>query len=206
MTWMVAALATALTLGLAGQVHAQTPGTKIAVVNIGTVFNKYQKAQDFKKMMENLLQPYKDRAEKIKKDVMAYQQGIANPQTDIKLKEQYQQAIVTLRRQLEDLDGEAKKVIGKKQEEHLIQLYKEVSTHIQAVASSQGYLLVLGFGEPPDADLFTFVNINRKLTAMDMGALVPLHFHPSLDISEQVAASLNRSYGGTTATPTSQQK
>ena len=206
MTWMVAALATTWTLGVASQAHAQQAGTKVAVVNIGTVFNKYQKAIDFKKMMEDTLKPYKDQAEKIKKDVLAYQGGINNPQTDIKLKEQYQQAIVKLKRQLEDLDGEARKIIGKKQEDHLIQLYKEVATHIQAVASSNGFHLVLGFGEPPDADLFTFVNINRKLTAMDMGALVPLYHHASLDISELVAASLNRSYGGTTATPTGQQK
>src|SRR5262245_17974722 len=206
MTWMVAALATAWTLGVASQAQAQAAGTKVAVVNIDTVFNKYQKAIDFKKMMEDTLKPYKDQAEKIKKDVLAYQGGINNPQTDIKLKEQYQQAIVKLKRQLEDLDGEARKIIGKKQEDHLIQLYKEVATHIQAVASSNGFHLVLGFGEPPDADLFTFVNINRKLTAMDMGALVPLYHHASLDISELVAASLNRSYGGTTATPTGQQK
>jgi Skp family chaperone for outer membrane proteins len=206
MTWMVAALATAWTLGVASQAHAQQAGTKVAVVNIGTVFNKYQKAIDFKKMMEDTLKPYKDQAEKIKKDVLAYQGGINNPQTDIKLKEQYQQAIVKLKRQLEDLDGEARKIIGKKQEDHLIQLYKEVATHIQAVGSQNGFHLVLGFGEPPDADLFTFVNINRKLTAMDMGALVPLYHHANLDISELVAASLNRSYGGTAATPTGQQK
>ncbi len=208
MTWMVAALAMALTIGLAGQAHAQQTGTRVAVVNIGTVFNKYQKAIDFKKMMENTLQPYKDRAEKMKKDILGYQGGASDPKTDPKLREQYQQAARRLKLDLEDLDVEARKVIGKKQEEHLIQLYKEVSTHIQAVASSNGIHLVLGFGEPPDAELYTFANINRKLTGMDMGAMVPLYYHSTLDISEVVAASLNRSYGsgGTTATPTGQQK
>src|SRR5262245_32331757 len=110
MTWMVAALATAWTLGVASQAQAQAAGTKVAVVNIDTVFNKYQKAIDFKKMMEDTLKPYKDQAEKIKKDVLAYQGGINNPQTDIKLKEQYQQAIVKLKRQLEDLRSEERRV------------------------------------------------------------------------------------------------
>ena len=205
---MVAALATALMFSLTGQAQAQQTGTRVAVVNIGTVFNKYQKAIDFKKMMEATLEPYKSRAEKIKKDVLAYQGGINDPKTEIKLKEQYQRAIVDLKRQLEDLDGDARKVIGKKQEEHLIQLFREVSDHIKAVASSNGIHLVLGFGEPPDADLYTFANINRKLIGMDMGAMVPLYYHSTLDISEVVAVSLNRGYApaGTPATPTGQPK
>jgi Skp family chaperone for outer membrane proteins len=212
MTWMVAALTAVGMLGLAGQARAQNTGTRVAVVNIGTVFTKYQKAINFKSEMEATLKPFKDRAEKIKKDVLAYQQGIQNPQTDPKLKEQYDQAIRALKRQLEDLDLEARKSIGAKQETHLIQLYKEVTTHIQAVASSNGIHIVLGYGEPPDADLMSFQNINRKLTGMDMGGTVPLYFHSSLDISELVVTSLNRAYaaaggaGGTTATPTGLQK
>ncbi len=206
-TWMVAALTAVGMLGLAGQVRAQNTGTRVAVVNIGTVFTKYEKAKNFKVEMEATLKPFKDRAEKIKKDVLAYQQGITDPKTEPKLKEQYEQAIRVLKRQLEDLDLEARKAIGGKQETHLIQLYKEVTTHIQAVASANGIQLVLGFGEPPDQDLMTFANINRKLTGMDMGGTVPLYFHSTLDISELVVTSLNRSYGGgATATPTGLQK
>lgn len=207
MTWMVAALATSLTLSLTGQVRAQTTGTRVAVVNIGVVFTKYEKAKNFKKEMEDALKPFKDRAEKIKKDILAYQGGISNPATDIKLKEQYQKAIVDLKRALEDLDLDARKSIGKRQEEHLVQLYKEVSEHIKGVANTNGFHLVLGFGEPPDLDLFSLQNIDRKLTAMNMGGTVPLYFHSALDISDTVVLSLNRSYGGgTVGTPTSNQK
>ena len=197
MTWIVAALVSVATLSLAGEARAQTAGHRVAVVNIGTVFTKYKKAVDFKSEMEATLKPFKDQAEKIKKDVLAYQSGIADPKTEPKLKEQYQQAIISLKRQLEDLDGNARKTIGKKQEDHLIQLYKEVSAHIQAVASANGIHLVLGYGEPPDADLMTFANINRKLTGMDMGGTVPLYFHSTLDISDVVVQSLNRNVPGT---------
>ncbi len=201
MTWMVAALVSLATLSLPGQAQAQT-GNRVAVVNIGVVFTKYQKAVNFKTEMENTLKPFKEKAEGIKKNILLYQNGITDPKTEPKLKEQYQQAIINLKRQLEDLDLEARKTIGKKQEDHLIQLFKEVSQHIQAVAVANGIHLVLGYGEPPDADLMTFGNINRKLTGMDMGGTVPLYFHSSLDISEVVVQSLNRSMG-VNATPTS---
>jgi Skp family chaperone for outer membrane proteins len=207
MTWLVAALATAALLSLTGQVRAQATGTRVAVVNIGVVFTKYEKAKNFKTEMEGTLKPFKEQAEKIKKDILAFQNAINDPKYPEKDKEQYAQAIRGLKRQLEDLDLEARKKIGKRQEDHLIQLYREVAQHIQAVASANGIHLVLGFGEPPDVDLMTFPNINRKLTGMDMGAMVPLYYHSTLDISEVVVTSLNRNYtGGTSATPTGLQK
>ena len=201
--WCAAVLATLATFGLAGQARAQ--GTRVAVVNIGAVLTKYEKAKTFKAEMEGTLKPFKDEAEKIKKNVLAYQEAVQKT-TDTKLRDQYEQALRVLKRQLEDLDIEARKKLGSKQEQNLIQLYKEVSDHIQAVANANGIHLVLGYGEPPDANLFTFMNINRKLSAMDMGSTVPLFYHPSLDISETVIASLNRAYTSTSATPTSNQK
>jgi Skp family chaperone for outer membrane proteins len=202
MTWIVASLATVATLSLAGQARAQTTGTRVGVVNIGVVFTKYQKAVDFKKEMEATLKPFKDEADKIKKDILAYQAGVSDPKVEVKLKEQYQQAILQLKRKLEDLDLAARKAIGTKQETHLIQLYKEVAAHIQAVANTNGFHLVLGFGEPPDADLYSIGNVNRKLTAMDMGSIIPLYYHGGVDISETVVASLNRSYSPVPVTPT----
>ena len=204
MTWFVAALAT---LCLTGQVRAQSTGTRVAIVNIGVVFTKYEKAKTFKTELETALKPFKEEAEKIKKNILAYQDGLTNPKYTDKDKEGFAKAIRDLKRQLEDLDLEARKRIGKKQEDHMLQLYKEVAQHIQAVASANGIHLVLGYGDPPDADLMTFPNINRKLAGMDGGALVPLFFHSSLDISEVVVTSLNRSYtGATNVTPTGLQK
>ena len=207
MTWMVAALATALTFSVTSQAQAQTTGNRVGVVNVGVVFTKYQKAVQFKAEMEAVLKPYKDQAEAIKKNVLAHQEALAKPGLDEKTKDQYQQNLRVLKRQLEDLDLEARKKIGKRQEEHIVQLYKEVNQHVSAVASANGIHLVLGYGEPPDlTELFGLQNVDRKLTMMNMGGVVPLYFHSSLDISEVVVQSLNRSFGGTTATPTGNQK
>src|SRR5438105_10820583 len=147
MTWMVAALATVATLCLAGQARAQGTGTRVAVVNIGVVFTKYEKAKNFKIEREATLKSFKDEAEKIKKSMLDYQNAINNPKVPEKDKEQYAAYLRTLKRQLEDLDMEARKKIGKRQEDHLVQLYTEVSKQIEAIAASNGIHLVLGFGE-----------------------------------------------------------
>jgi len=203
---MVAALATMATLSLAGQARAQATGTRVAVVNIGVVFTKYEKAANFKKEMEDILKPYKEQAEKIKKSMLDYENAIKNPMVNEKDKEQYMNYMLTLKRQLEDLDRDARKKIGKRQEDHLVQLYKEVSEQIGRIANSNGIHLVLGFGEPPNEDLMSFMNINRKLTGMDMGSTVPLFFHSSLDISDHVVTALNQAYRATAGTPTGQTK
>ena len=65
MTSWVATLAAIVTLGMVGQAQAQT-STRVAVVNIGTVFTKYEKAKAFKVEMEATLKPYKEQAEKIR--------------------------------------------------------------------------------------------------------------------------------------------
>jgi Skp family chaperone for outer membrane proteins len=201
--WCAAVLATLATFGLAEKARAQT---RVAVVNIGAVLTKYEKAKTIKAEMEQTLKPFKEEAEKIKKNLIAYGEA-SQKTTDAKLREQYDQAQRVLKRQLEDLDLEARKKLSTRQEQNLIQLYTEVTKHIEAVANANGIHLVLGFGEPPDANLLTYMNINRKLSAMDMGSTVPLFYHQSLDISETVISSLNRAFtGGTAVTPVSNQK
>jgi Skp family chaperone for outer membrane proteins len=200
MTWMVAALAT---FALAGQAHAQ--GTRVALVNIGTVFNKYDKAKNFKTEMEGVLKPFKEEADKVKKDMLAYNEALKT-EKDPQKRDQWEQGLKNSKRRLEDLDAEARRKIGPRQDAHLMQLYKEVSEHIKSVASANGIHVVFGYGEPPDNDLFSPQNVDRKLRMMDMGAMTPLYFHASLDISDYVVQSLNRSYGAVNATPTASQK
>jgi len=101
-------------------------------------------------------------------------------------------------RALEDLDMQARKLIGKKQETQLIQLYKEIHGAVQMHAQQNGYHIILAYGDPPDSDPFSFQNINRKMGGMDMGAAVPYYVQTGLDISNDVLARLNanRQAGG----------
>ena len=102
-------------------------------------------------------------------------------------------------RALEDLDAQARRLIGKKQETQLIQLYKEIHAGVQQHAQQNGFHIIFAYGDPPDQDQFTFQNINRKMTGMDMGASIAYYVQTGLDVSNDVLARLNASYPQTTA-------
>jgi Skp family chaperone for outer membrane proteins len=177
-----------------GQAMSQ-PATKVGVVNVGLLFTKYAKAQVFKKELEGDLAPLKAEAEKIKNVMQAHQEWIKKAgTTDPGQKEKSEKALRDGQRALEDLDLQARKLIGKKQEAQLVQLYKEIQAAVQSYGQQSGYHVIFAYGDPPDADLYTFGNINRKMSGMDMGGIVPFYIQNGLDVSNDVLQRLNYSY------------
>jgi Skp family chaperone for outer membrane proteins len=203
----LAALAPA---GLMSQAQAQATGTRVAIVNVGLVFSKYEKAKFYKSELETTLKPFKADGEKIAAQMKAYGDPIRNKTVDPKLKDQYEAYLVKLKRDMEDLDMRARKSIGTKQEEQIIILYKEVIGAIQAFAKANNYQLVLGYGQQIEGDIYSFANINRIMQGMDMGGATPLFLEGSVDISQSIVDTLNAYYrgnGGTVpAIPTSTHK
>lgn len=200
--WGVLAMALMIVTGGAAQAQAQSlPATKIGVVNIGLLFTKYEKAKLFKKELETELAPLKANAEKIKTAMQGHQDWLKRAAaTDPVQKEKSEQAMRDGQRALEDLDLQARKLIGKKQETQLIQLYKEIHAAVQSYGQQTGFHAIFAYGDPPDQDLFSFTNINRKMQGMDMGAAVPFYVQTGLDVSNDVLARLNAPYaaaGGT---------
>lgn len=199
---------------VAGRLTAQGPATtstRVAVVNIGLVFSKYEKAMFFKKEMEDVLAPYRVQGEKLKKDIIDWTEYMKHPKFDPKERERYEQGILGNKRKLEDLDREARAKVGKRQEEQIIALYKDVSDKVKSYAMSNGIQLVLAYGEQIEGELYTFPNINRKMQGMDLGSTNPLYIGVGVDISADVYNELNRGYraaGGAVvpATPASSKK
>jgi len=181
------------------------PATKVGVVNIGLLFTKYDKAQLMKKELENDLMPLKAEAEKIKAVMKQHQEWLEKFGKDPAQIQQTEKSTKAMRdgqRALEDLDMQARKLIGKKQETQLIQLYKEIHSAVQMHAQQNGYHMIFAYGDPPDQDPFTFQNINRKMGGMDMGAAVPYYVQTGLDISNDVLGRLNPNrVGGGIPTP-----
>ncbi len=209
----------ALVLGSqTGRLEAQqsAAGTRVAVVNVGLVFSKYDKAKFYKSELEQTLKPFKEKGEKIAAEMKTYGVPLQEKKvTDPKLKDQYEQYLLKLKRDMEDLDMQAKKLIGKKQEDQIVALYKEVVGAIQAFAQSNGYQLVLGYGQQIEGDVYTFPNINRIMQGMDLGSTTPLFLAGNVDISQSIIDTLNAHYrsagnaaapGGVPAIPTSVQK
>jgi Skp family chaperone for outer membrane proteins len=206
-------LATALLTGVfagAGSLHAQQPGvpgmpqsmpsvaaTKVGVVNMGLLFTKYEKAMFLKKELETELAPLKAKAEQIKTIVDQHVRYLQDPKfkgKDPAQEEVSRKAVKDGERQLQDLYEQARKQIGKKQETQLVMLYREIHQNVQAYAQRNGYHVIFAYGDPPDGDLFTPQNVNRKMMGMDSGAAVPLYVQANLDVSQEVLHQMNAAY------------
>ncbi len=197
--------------GLMSKARPQaTTGTRVAIVNVGLVFSKYEKAKFYKSELETTLRPFKTEGEKIAENMKKYAAAAKDKNVDAKLKDQYEQYLLKLKRDMEDLDMQARKQIGKKQEDQIIILYKEVTGAIQAFAKSNNYQLVLGYGQQIEGDPYSFANINRMMQGMDLGSATPIYLEGSVDISQAIVDTLNAYYRGGAGTvpaiPTSNQK
>ena len=172
---------------------AAQQGTRVAVVNIGHVFNKYKRAVAFKDDLESTLKPFKEQAKKLADHIKVYEDELRKPGLPPTTQEQYQSSITKDKRQLEDMSRDISKMLGKKQEDNLVTLWNEVNMGIKACAEGYGFQIVLGYGDPIDDKVLNlFPNVNRKMQAMDLGSSVPLYIHGSVDISNVVVTTLNK--------------
>lgn len=199
--WSVLTTALVAVLGVSsGTAHGQgsLPATKVGTVNIGLLFTKYNQAIVLKRQLESDIGPLKKKAEEVKDIMRQHEEWLKkNPDTSkpeiAQQAEKSRRAMVDGKRALEDMEVQARNLVGKKQESQLIQLYKEIHAGVQMYAQQNGYHVVFAYGDPADQDQFSFQNITRKMNAMDMGAAVPFYAQNGLDISNEVLARLNAS-------------
>jgi Skp family chaperone for outer membrane proteins len=173
----------------------QVQGTKVAVVNIGHVFNKYKKAVQFKDELERNLKGPREEAKKLMSDMDDWAKQLRDIKLSTEEKNAREIAIHKNKQRLEALNFEISKLLGKKSEDNLVLLYKEVNQCIERVSVAYGFQVVLGYGDPIEKGIMDlFPNINRKMQAMDAGGTVPLYIHGSVDLSTAVADTLNHWY------------
>ena len=183
--------------------------TRIAFVNIEIVFQNYNKAKTYKEEMEKTVAPFRAEAEKLKADMMKWQRELEDPVSQTKIpdfnKERWAEGVKANKRKLEDLSAQVGKLVGKKNEEQVTQLYKEVNDMVQRYAGEKGFHVVLCYGESTKLSPLGFENISRKVQGMEgTGCLSFMYIAPGLDISQPVTDALNRNYPGPNAVvPTS---
>ena len=168
------------------------PGTRVAVVNINKVLKEYQKAQSLNNSIKAEVQQFAGRMEAKRKQLTDLQNELTKPGLTQPQRETIEKQILGVQRELQDIDNEARKTIGKKQGDIAVQIFREIEMVIQAVATSNGFDLVLSY---PDAtapeEMYTQDNIVRKLASQ---AAMPLFYKPHIDLTSAVIVTLNRSY------------
>lgn len=193
-----------LSLAFVGRAAANT---KVAVVNVGEVFQKYQKAKFYKEELDKVVGPKKTEAEALKKQMVDWKKALDENRVKKEDRSTFEQAILNNKRKLEDIEREVAPKIMKLQEAQIVTLFKDLNAAVDAVAKSNGVHLVLAYGDVTE-DRFTIGNINRLMSGMDLGSTYPLYFDATVNITGQVIDTLNSHYvsgggGGTKGTPVS---
>jgi Skp family chaperone for outer membrane proteins len=185
----------------AAPAHAATaPRTKIALLNLTYVISYYEKYKAYKDSMKTQAQPYEDR---IKKDQAEYEllnKEMAGPTPPTEARRQeIETKMKADKRDVQDANDEAKAKLAKEASDQMVVLYKEVQAAAMNYAVAHDFDLVFQYNEPLDPkDYYSPGNIARK---MEAGALIPLHYSPGMEISQDVLGMLNAKYRQTGAAP-----
>jgi Skp family chaperone for outer membrane proteins len=171
---------------------ASLPGTRVAVVNINKVLKSYNKAQSLNASIRTKVQSYATQMNAKREEMQKLQAELAKPTITQQQKEQIEKQVVNLQRYLQDIDNEARKVIGKEQGDIAVQIFKEIEAVIKAVATTNNFDLVLSYPDATeDNEMYIQDNVVRKLAAQ---AAMPMYYKPQIDITAAVITTLNASY------------
>jgi Skp family chaperone for outer membrane proteins len=181
------------------QPAAATPArTRIALLNLTYVIKNYVKYQHFQEEIKGIVEPaqkkdteLRQQLENLRKEAEnAARQGGAASQRD-----ELEKKAKDLQRQLEDNAAEIKLKLGKRSDDEMRILFMDVYEAAQRYAATHDFELVLHYNDAvTKEDFLSAQNIARKLNT---GALMPLYWMPSMDISMDLVRTLNYNVSAT---------
>jgi Skp family chaperone for outer membrane proteins len=194
-----AALGLAVYLGTRGWAQAPAapvqapPQTRVALVNTIQVIKSYHKYKTFEDEQRRLAKPFEDKNKAYQDNLKEWQKVLENPASKPEDRESAEKQTRERKRQIEDNANEFKRVLSKRSDEQLVQLYREVEDAIKRYAASNGFHVVLQFDERTNpAEIYTPPNIQRKVQgSAATGCCVPVYIAPGLDITGGVTTLLN---------------
>jgi Skp family chaperone for outer membrane proteins len=176
------------------------PRTRIALINLAYVIKNYKKTETFQAEIKAEFKSYEARAQAKQTEMEKLAKHASDPATTGQQRDADQAEMTKLKREIEDLNNEAKKSIGKKNDEQMVILYREIQDAAQRYAMAHNFDLVLHYIDAvTQADYYSPGAIARKLQS---SACMPMYQAPGLDISREVVMALNASYVRNTAQPT----
>ena len=180
----------------------QRPGTVVGVVNMNSVLKNYLRAQELNTKIKNKVQFFSNKMNEKRTEMQRLQAELTKPTISPQQKDQYEKDILRLQRELQDLDAQARKDIGKEQGDIAVQIFKEIEGVIQKVAGAHGFDLVLSYPDSASTDpteMYSQDNVVRKMATQ---AAIPIYYKPHIDLTDAVVKTLNMHFPPTSATPT----
>jgi Skp family chaperone for outer membrane proteins len=199
---VVGIAALGLTAYLASQLQAQNQvqqagglvaHPKVAAINYVSVLKQYQKWIDFQKSYKDSLGQWEKLFEDKKKEAEGLKASAEKLAPGDKARDDMELQLKAIQRQMQDLQEDAKKKMGKYYDDQMVQVYKEVMEAVQIYARANDIEMVVHYtdGISP-AEIEHPANIQRKL---QVGACMPMYMAPGVDISKQIADMLNSRLG-----------
>jgi Skp family chaperone for outer membrane proteins len=165
---------------------------RVALVKVGLVFARFNKAIRLKNELENLARPFNERAKSLVEEIVNWDEAMRARNLDADQRDKLRAKISKNQRALEDLAIEMRRKLGKKHEDDLVLLWTEFQAGVKACSTRDGIELVLGYGDPLTEELIVqFPNISRKKEALNRGFVIPFSASDSVDISDSVVQLLN---------------
>ena len=172
---------------------APAPRSRIAIINLSTVVKGYQKYQDFQAQVKEEIEGYQKKDKELRAQVEQLNREYEDKEQPEQNRQEIADKLTQLKRAIEDNASKAKASLGKKSDEQMIMLYKEVQQAVTRYAKANDLDLVLHFNDADEktqaAERWSPQNVSRKMQA---GACMPMYMAPGLDISEEIVEALNK--------------
>jgi Skp family chaperone for outer membrane proteins len=177
--------------------HVQT---RIGILNMGYVLKNYHKVENYANEMKDTLRHCDDTVKGINADIEKYTKAANDPQYQAK-RDEYLKAVKQLEREKADKTDEMKKMINEQNDKQMVTIYKEIQDAAARYAMAQGLDLVLTHIDAVNEQ--DFLNPMNVMGKMQQRACMPLYYNKGMDISADIAKTLNAAYDPTRTTPTS---
>lgn len=190
---------------LSGQTQSQTNSqaaptparTRIAILNLTYVIKNYKKYQNFQEEIKGIVEPFHKKDTDLREKLEGLRKQAATAQGQPSEREKLEKEARDIQRQIEDNNAEVKIALGKRSDDEMKIIYNDICEAAQRYAQSHDFEMVLHYNDAvTKEDFFSAPNIGRKLQT---GALMPLYFLPSMDISVAVVELLNYNMGAAAA-------
>jgi Skp family chaperone for outer membrane proteins len=164
------------------------PRTRIALINLAYVLKHDDECKALQEALKKEMAAYQEKERALRDRVDTWSKELSLPDVSADKREALERAIKAERRNMEDLQEEARRKLTRRTDDQTVALYKKVREAATRYAQAHGIELVLQYNDAEGEDLDSPANVQRKMQA---AGLTPLYAAPGIDISKEIVSILN---------------
>jgi Skp family chaperone for outer membrane proteins len=173
--------------------------TRIGLLNISYVLKNYKKYQTYQDDVKGEYDRFDKQAKELQLKMEALNKAMKDPQTNKDKLPGMEKEMKDLTRSLQDVQEDAKAALGKKGDDKMVEMYREIQNASIRLATERGFDLIMHYNDVVDnKDYYTAPNVARKIQA---GACMPMYYANGMEISVDIVTALNAAYKPTAAAP-----